>query len=254
MIRTLRLYSSLLCILMLTLVCAPVQWCALKLHMQWVYARLPIFYLRGLLWILGVRLKVDGQFTRGAPILLVSNHVSWIDIVALGAIAPLSFIAKSEIASWPVFGMLAKLQRTVFVDRARKMETKNIGATMEGRFAAGEALVLFAEGTTGTGARVLPFKSALIGAALLAGGKNVAIQPVTITYTHWHGLPIGQQERPFLSWYGDMDMLSHVAYVLQQGGIDMRITIHPPMPQALVENRKALTLEIERVVKQCDVE
>lgn len=250
MIRTLRLIFSLSGIILLTLGLAPVQIIALKFNIRPLARYLPVYYHRALLRLIGVKVHVHGAFNPNVPTLLVSNHVSWIDIVAIGSMAPLAFIAKSEIASWPVFGWLAKLQRTVFADRTRKTDTKRIGATMEERFAANETLVLFAEGTTGTGARVLPFKSALIGAALKASGANIAIQAMSVHYPRWHGLPVGHYERPFLTWYGDMDMVSHVGHLLKEGGVEMHITIHEPAPAALVEDRKKLTSELQRNVRE----
>ena len=109
-------------------------------------------------------MRVVGEPVRGRAVLFVSNHVSWADIVVIGSIAPVAFVAKREVADWPLVGITARMQRTVFVDRARRHQTGDaIGEIVE-RLAAGTSVVLFAEGTSSDGNRVLPFRSALVGA------------------------------------------------------------------------------------------
>ncbi|MBV8935825.1 MAG: 1-acyl-sn-glycerol-3-phosphate acyltransferase, partial [Alphaproteobacteria bacterium] len=142
-----------------TLALMPVQLLGLVLGCTWT-STLPVFYHRWCCWILGFRIRVIGKPTSKRPVLYAANHISYTDITVLGSVIPGSFIAKSEIARWPFFGWLAKLQRSVFVDRQVRSTAAQRDAIGK-RLAAGDALILFPEATSGDGNRVLPFKSAL---------------------------------------------------------------------------------------------
>lgn len=196
-------------------------------------ATIPRLYHRIVCRCLGVRTRVKGAPPPpGAGGLIVANHVSWLDISVIGAQRPLSFVAKSEVAAWPVVGLLAKLQRTVFVDRARRAATGDVAARMGQRLSAGESVVLFAEGTTGDGTRVLPMRSALLGAAHEALGRNggeVTIWPLAVTYTGFHGMPGGRADRALLAWYGDTELAPHLKAMLAIGAIDVELAWGAPI-------------------------
>ena len=132
--------------------------------------------------------------------------MSWKDILVLGSVADVVFIAKSEVRGWPVLGWLARLQRSVFVEREARRKTGAQAGEVSRRMLDGEVVVLFAEGTTSDGNRVLPFNSSLFGAATAAlpfapEGK-VHIQPVSIAYTALHGMAMGRYHRPVAGWPG----------------------------------------------------
>ena len=148
---------------MWTLSLMPIQWAGLALGCRWVET-LPAFYHRWCCRILGFRVRLIGKPTAERPALFAANHVSYTDITILGSLIPGSFIAKAEVAKWPFFGWLAKLQRTVFVDRQIRSTAIQRDAISE-RLVAGDALILFPEGTSGDGNRPLPFKTALFAAA-----------------------------------------------------------------------------------------
>ncbi len=118
--------------------------------------------------MLGIRIRVHGKLETRRPLMLASNHVSWKDIMVLGAVADVAYIAKSEVANWPVFGWLAKWQKTVFVEREQKRKTGEQVNEVADRLAGGEIIVLFPEGTTSDGNRLLDIKSSLFGAASAA--------------------------------------------------------------------------------------
>ncbi len=183
----------------------------------------PVLFHRTFLWLFSVRVIESGTPPApGEAALVLSNHVSWLDIIAIGALRPLSFVAKSEIRGWPVIGHLAILQRTLFIDRARRAATATVSAAMGHRLASGELVVLFAEGTTGDGTRLLPFRSSLVGAAraaLQAEGDRgrVRLQPLAITYPRRNGLPVVRSERSEIAWYGDMELAPHLAAFVQGG-------------------------------------
>jgi 1-acyl-sn-glycerol-3-phosphate acyltransferase len=208
--------------------------------------RLPHIYHRWVTKLLGVKLRIEGTPVSDRPCIIAANHVSWLDIPILSAVVPLSFIAKREVASWPFFGTLARLQRTVFVDRERRQATASARDEMSTRLAQNEALVLFAEGTSSDGARVLPFKSAFFAAAETSG---VVVQPVTIVYHgHW-GAPMTRRKRPFYAWYGDMDMGPHLWEALVSGPIEVDVICHEPLAAGETGSRKALARQAEEKVR-----
>jgi 1-acyl-sn-glycerol-3-phosphate acyltransferase len=210
--------------------------------------RLPRWYHRRCCAILGLELRVRGAPAEGQPTLFVANHVSYLDIVALSTLADLSFVAKREVASWPFFGWLARLQRTVFVgrDRRRVDDERDSLATA---LADGRALVLFAEGTSHDGTRLKPFKSSLLAVAELAPeGRPLTVQPVTIAYTRVDGMPIGRHLRPFYAWFGDMELASHLWRVLGIGRVTIEIEFHEPVTFARFGSRKALTRYCEETI------
>jgi lyso-ornithine lipid O-acyltransferase len=222
-----------------TLAVMPVQGAGLLLRAPWT-KRLPRFYHRCCCHILGLRVCALGAPIRRRPALFVANHVSYIDIAVLGSLVEGSFVAKSEVAAWPLFGWLAKLQRSVFVDR-RVRSTARQRDAIGARLAAGDALILFAEGTSSDGNRVLPFKSALLSAAAGDGAlAPVAVQPVSLAYTRLDGIPIGRHYRPFFAWYGAMELMPHLWRMLGLGTVEAVVEFHPPTALADCGTRKAL--------------
>src|SRR5262249_575745 len=149
---------------LVTLPLMPLQWAAVALKRP-LRRRIPVFYHRFVCRLLGIRVRCTGAPVDTRPLLIVANHASWLDIWIIRSGAPVVFVAKSEIARWPFFGLLAKLQRSVFVERDRRHKTGAVNAEIAERLAEGDPVLLFGEGTAGDGNRVLPFRTALIGAA-----------------------------------------------------------------------------------------
>jgi lyso-ornithine lipid O-acyltransferase len=217
----------------------PIQGIGLWLNRPWS-ATLPAFYHRGCCRILGFQLRTIGVPTASRPALFASNHVSYTDITVLGALIIGSFVAKAEVAGWPLFGWLAKLQRTVFVDRQVR-STRAQREAMVGRLAAGDALILFPEGTSGDGNHVLPFKSALFGAAeVVPAAGPIAVQPVSIAYTRLDGMPLGRLLRPFFAWYGSAELAPHLWTMLGLGTVEVVVEFHPPTSFGDCGSRKML--------------
>ena len=138
--------------------------------------------------------------------------------------APVVFVAKSEIARWPFFGLLAKLQRTVFVERDRRQKTGAVNAAIAQRLAEGDPVLLFGEGTAGDGNRVLPFRTALIGAAgaALASAEHTGeiwIQPLSLAYVSQQGIPLGRHLRPRVACYGKMKLFPHIGAIARSGAV-----------------------------------
>jgi 1-acyl-sn-glycerol-3-phosphate acyltransferase len=229
-----------------------VQWLLGKLHLPG-WGTVASRYYRVLIWILGIRVRVVGEPVRDRAVLIVSNHVSWADILVIGSIAPVAFISKSEIANWPLVGITAKLQRTVFVDRARRHQTGDAVAEIVDRLHSGISMVLFAEGTSSDGNRVLPFRSALMGAvkevAARDGTRPVLIQPMSICYTGLNGVPMGRQHRPVIAWYGDIDFMPHIKNLMDRGAIDVVVSYGEPIEVDGTADRKAMTRRLEGAVR-----
>jgi len=200
---------------------------------------LPRLYHRVMVRLIGLNITVVGTPEVAGPTLFVSNHVSWLDIPILGAVLPASFIAKREVGRMGAFGTLARLQRTVFVDRERRSEARAQTDEIAARLAEGGNLILFAEGTSTDGSVVLPFKSALFA---VAEGRDAAlrIQPMTIAYKSIHGLPLTRGTRPLIGWYGDMDLVPHFLTILGLGQIGVEVRFHPPVDVAAFPTRKHL--------------
>jgi 1-acyl-sn-glycerol-3-phosphate acyltransferase len=242
----------------LTLPLMPVQALLVRIS-QPAARRFPHWYHRNVCRLLGIRLQIQGSVSPG-PVLLVSNHTSWLDIPVLSAVAPVSFVAKSEVSRWPFVSSLARLQRTVFVDRTRRISVGDTANEMARRLAQGDALVLFAEGTSSDGNRVLPFQSSLFGAAKPAGKLREAagpfeypaavVQSVSIVYARLHGVPLGRADRPLVGWYGDMDMQGHAWELLKAGPLDVLIRISDPIPLCEFGSRKDLAEQTETAVRE----
>ena len=227
---TLRAAFILAVFLIVTLVLIPIQWLLVTLRLP-ARRTFPHRYHRMMAHLFGIRVRVVGTPPKGATLLL-ANHTSWLDIVTFSAAAPLSFIAKSEVNGWPFFGTLARLQRTVFVTRARRSETGQARDAIADRLKEGDVLVLFPEGTSSDGNMVLPFKSALLSAseALLPNGSRVPIQPVSSAYVAREGIPMGRENRPLYAWYGDMELVPHLWEALRAGPLDVVMQFHEPLP------------------------
>jgi len=231
----------------LTLPLMPVQAVALALNLR-LKLTLPLWYHRQCCRILGFQLERRGRRSGRHPTLFVANHVSYFDITIIGALIPASFVAKAEVARWPLFGWLAKLQRTAFIER-RGLRTAAHRDALAERLEAGDDLILFPEGTSSDGNSILPFKSALFSVAeYRPAGKPLTVQPVSIAYTRLDGVPMGRYLRPFFAWYGDMEMGSHLWEALGLGRVSVVVEFHPPVTIEEFGSRKALAAHCERQI------
>ena len=233
----LRAFLRLLAYALYTLSLIPVQAVAVFLKRP-LAINLPLAYHRRCAGMLGFKLRIHGKLSAEQPTLFVCNHVTYLDIVTLGATLPASFVAKAEVAGWPFFGLLAKLQRSVFVDR-RPRSTAGQRDAMQTRLENGDNLILFPEGTSSDGNRVLPFKSALFSVAEReVKGRPLVVQPVSVAYSAIDGLPTGRAHMPRIAWYGDMGMAGHIWNALGLGRISVDIVLHSPTSYAEFAHRR----------------
>jgi 1-acyl-sn-glycerol-3-phosphate acyltransferase len=230
----------LLSYLLLTLLLLPVHLLAVALGLRTIANRLPVLYHRTVCGILGIRVRVHGLRSDVTPTLFVCNHVSYLDIEVLGSLVPGSFVAKAEVATWPFFKTLAKAQRTIFVERtSSKVSTSR--DEMLRRLNTGDNLMLFPEGTSSDGTRVLPFRSALFGVAQLRRhDKPIVVQPVAISYTRLDGIPLGRYWRPLFAWFGDLDLVPHLWQMVCLGETEAVVTFFPAVDIDQLGDRKKL--------------
>ncbi len=249
---TIRASSILAAFFTFTVPLMPVQAALVRLSPK-AARRFPHWYHKNVCRILGVRVRVDGEVAKGVPVLLVSNHTSWLDIPVLSAVAPVSFVAKKEVGSWPFVSSLARLQRTVFIDRTRRQSAGEAANEIMERLMTGDTIVLFAEGTSSDGNRVLPFKTSLFGAVKTgapSAPSHAVVQTAAVVYTHLHGIPLSRADRPKIGWYGDMEMPPHAWNVLKSGPIDVTVRVGPPVALSDFSGRKELALESERNIRR----
>ena len=252
----LRAFALAAAFFVLTLASAPVQWLSLRLGLK-LRKTYPHGYHQLLCRMFGIRISVIGQPVQDRGVLMVANHTGYFDILIMSATARVSFVAKHEVASWPLFGLMARLQESVFINRERRSGAGTARDVIRKRLQAGDALVLFPEGTSTDGNRVKAFKSALMGAAETEIGsdaaghvRHVPVQPVSITYTAVHGIPLGRENRPLFAWYGDMELLPHVWEALKSGPLDVVVEFHEPLTVDSLGGRKVLAAKAEAIIRR----
>ncbi|MDO1580822.1 lysophospholipid acyltransferase family protein [Rhizobium oryzicola] len=253
MITRFRIALIILLLVLWTLVLLPVQ--LLALQYDWRVRRtLPRYWHRVACYLLGIRIRVHGKLETRRPLMLASNHVSWKDIMVLGAVADVAYIAKSEVANWPVFGWLAKWQKTVFVEREQKRKTGEQVNEVADRLAGGEIIVLFPEGTTSDGNRLLDIKSSLFGAASAAVPSApdgvVYVQPVTLAYTGIYGMPMGRYHRPIAAWPGDVQLVPHLMGVLKAEALEVDVDFGEVVEFRKETNRKVAAATVVSRMRQ----
>jgi len=240
----LRLVFFGLVVLPFTLLGLPIQFVIVRTGLPgWQF--LPSIFFKLLAFTLGLRVALAGQPLANGPVLVVANHIGWLDIIAVASKVPVSFVAKSDVARWPLIGTLARMHKTVFVDRARRTDTRRTAAEMSARIAQGVPVLLFAEGTSGIGTHVLPFRSALIGAAPKDGAS---IQPLAIAYTKISGLPLSRSERRQIAWIGDMGITDNLGAILGSGPKDVVLAFGAPIPATI--DRKLVAKRAQTTVRR----
>ena len=190
--------------------------------------------------LIGLQVRVIGvppATGQGRRVIYAANHCSWLDIPVLGGRLEACFISKDEIARWPGVSLVARLGRTVFVTRKRRA-TGRERDDMRARLEGGDDLLLFPEGTSSDGSRVLPFRSAFF--SLAEGDIVPLIQPISVVYDRLGGLPTRRSTRSVFAWYGDMDLASHFWRLAQWRGMRATILMHPPLDPKDFANRKLL--------------
>ncbi len=211
-----------------------------------VAEKIPQYFHQFILKFFGVTVHIIGERKQNVPLIITANHLSWLDIMVIGASIPCYFVAKSDIATWPILGFLAKIQNTIFVNRkAKGSEVSNQVNDLTKALKNNKTIILFPEGTTSDGNKLLPFKSALLAAAQPTKHYIPYIQTLCLKYNKVSGMPVHRKQRPFLSWYGDMDLLPHVKGILTQSPISVELQFGDPVLYSDFENRQKLAKYLE---------
>lgn len=224
-------------IIIVFLTYTPLYWFLLKVN-QPLGFRFGRFYLSSWRKCIGHQLIIKGTLSKVKPTLFVSNHSSYVDILVLGTFVPARFVAKLEVAKWPIMGWLATNQGTIYIDRNRTAISEGTEKLVK-FIEEGESLILFPEGTTSDGCRILPFGSSFFDVAIK---KNVLVQPVTVTYAGWDRLPMPRYMRKVCGWFSpDVDLLSHLWTIAQWGTVQVIVDLHPPLQAQDFTSRKDLS-------------
>lgn len=235
-------------LVVLLLLCTPTAWLAKKLRKpEWtdvIMRRCSQLMLR----VIGVRLSVEGSLEKARPLLLVSNHLTYLDVPILASQNAVRFTPKSEIADWPLFGWMCRVTGCIFVTRKAE-KLKQASNAIADALAKGEAVSLFPEGSTGDGRHLLPFKSGFFSLAEAPlGGQELLIQPASIAYTHVRGLPIDITLWPDVAWYGDMELVPHLWNLLKITPLRAKLTYLPPVTLSQFADRKELSKHCQQVI------
>ena len=234
------IFLRLIIYLLLTLALLPFQFIIVFFIKNYAYI-IPYFYHKVCLRIFGIKIKTFGKVSINSPILLISNHASYLDIIILGSLFKTSFIAKKEISKWPLLGILAKLQNTIFIDRRisslKKQENQIIKHLNEKK-----NLVIFPEGTSSDGNRVLPFKSSLFNIFEKNLNSKILVQTITIVYKKINGIPMNRIERKNITWHSNMDLIPNIFNVLKKLSIEVEVIFNDEFLPSKEYDRKKLAL------------
>ena len=234
------IFLRLIIFLLLTVALLPFQFIIVFFIKNYAYI-IPYFYHKICLRIFGIKIKTFGKVSINFPILLISNHASYLDIIILGSLFKTSFIAKKEISKWPLLGILAKLQNTIFIDR-RVSSLKNQENQIIKHLNEKKNLVIFPEGTSSDGNRVLPFKSSLFNIFEKNLNSKILVQTITIVYKKINGIPMNRIERKNITWHSNMDLIPNIFNVLKKLSIEVEVIFNDEFLPSKKYDRKKLAL------------
>ena len=228
-------------------VLAPLQCAAALLGGGRMPARLPAFFHRLACRVMGVVVDVRGTMHAGQTV-WIANHLSYLDILAIGSVARCSFVAKDDVRGWPVFGRLARLQDTVFISRTSR-RAADVGLALSAALDNGRSLVVFPEGTTSDGTAVLPFKSSLFEVFVADHARaGVTLQPLTVSVESIDGRNVDPTNRDLYAYHGDASLGPHLLRFLGTKGARVRLTFHAPLRDDTTVSRKTLASAAHIVV------
>lgn len=199
----------------------------LGLPNRWkILSRLNRNYTLLLRLILNIKVTIagdEGQLERGGYV-IIANHVSYVDGIVLGSIFPIVFVSKREVKKWPIVGQWNVLCGTIFINRQRKKEVGALVREMTRKLRQEANILLFPEGTSTNGEKMLPFQTVPLAAPLRS---RSIIVPVTLAYTTIDEQPVTAVNRDFVYWYGDMDFVTHFWDLLGRRGVEVLVTLQP---------------------------
>jgi len=186
------------------------------------------FWGRLFVKIIGIRLSVAGKdnWQTNQHYCIISNHMSYLDILIAGAVFPVLFVSRHDVKYWPLLGTIAWVRGSIFVDRSitGSKERPYVKQIIE-YLGKGFNVIIFPEGTTSNGDRVMPFKKTVFSCPVRA---KVPILPISIHYTHIDNQPFSESNRDRVCWYGDMTFPDHFWSMLQLRRVNVTLSIHSP--------------------------
>jgi lyso-ornithine lipid O-acyltransferase len=210
---------------------------------------IPQLWHRSLCWAFGMDLKVTGTpLPTTAPVMFISNHTSYLDILVMGSFLRASFVAKNDVANWPIFGFLSKLQQTAFISRSAHHALRE-KYSLQSYLKAGKSIILYPEGTTNDGQNMLPFKSSLFALALeheLTGGK-LMIQPFSLVIHPRPHDPSGATAYPW-AFFDETPMATHLLRFARSSGCTLELIFHTPVDPKKFTDRKDLCRTVQEMV------
>ena len=234
------IFLRLIIFLLLTVALLPFQFIIIFFVKNYTYV-IPYFYHKICRRIFGIKIKTFGKVSVNFPILLISNHASYLDIIILGSLFKTSFVAKREVEKWPLFGILAKLQNTIFIDR-RVSSLKNQENQIIKHLNEKKNLVIFPEGTSSDGNKVLPFKSSLFNIFEKNLNAKISIQTITIIYKKINGIAMNRIDRKNITWHSNMDLIPNIFNVLKKLSIEVEIIFNDEFLPSKEYDRKKIAL------------
>lgn len=178
---------------------------------------------------LGVAIDSEGRSHEGSA-LLVANHISWLDILAINAVHPARFVSKADVKHWPVLGWLVGCGGTLFIERERKRDALRVVHQIAAALKQGDTIAMFPEGTTGDGSTLLPFHANLMQAAI---STDALVQPIALRYADDDGTP-----SQAVVWVGDSTLAESLWKVATARGLRVQVTQLPPLPSAGQDRRE----------------
>lgn len=220
-------------------VMAPLQWASTWPGDVRLAAWLPRTFYRLACRVMGIVVDVRGSINGGQTVWL-SNHLSYLDIMAIGSVATCCFVAKDDVRGWPFLGRLAQLWGTVFISRASPRAAE-AGQSLASALAAGKSLVVFPEGTSSDGSAVLPFKSSLFDIFVAdPATARTTLQPVTVSLVSLDGGAVEVSNRDLYAYHGSASLGPHLLRFLGTSGARVRLVFHAPIPRQPDDSRKTL--------------
>lgn len=207
------------------------------------------FFFKFLLKMAGIKLEIQGQLKKGKKVVYVANHISYMDVLALGAKIPGSFVAKNEVGKWPLINFVSVATRTLLIARITKFPFSEL-CSFKRKIYRGENVIFFPEGTTSEGSSILKFKSSLFRIAEEANENNIInIQPISLAYTKINGERTNYNTRKKLAWYGDAEFVPHLWEMFKTPRMTISLFFHPALTYRKPASRKLVTQEVRRSIE-----
>jgi len=213
---------------------------------------LPMIWMKCVCFVFGIRVKISGAPHKREQIIVMCNHLSYLDIPVIGSVIGYSFVAKADVAKWPLFGFLAGLRQTAYVVRGSS-DPELASKGVEECLRRGESLIVFPEGTSTDGQSVIEFKTGIFARALDAGVADLKIQPACIKVMRVDGrMSVSQDDRDLYAWHRDMttELPAHLWRFAKSHGAEMYVMFDTPIAVCDYDDRKMLAKDTHKAVSK----